>query len=399
MSLDVKKKICVIDDEAPIRMVLAKALGDEYDVEGFESAEEALLTDIGRFDLVISDVRLPGKSGLEMIADIKGVDDSLPVILMTGMSDFNTAVSAIREGASDFIVKPFILEQLLVSVHRAMERHILMLENKRLFSEIAAKNVQLEDLNQVVNARNAQMESDVDIACNLLESIFPRLFPQIDGVNFRMRMKPYEKISGDFFEVTPMDDGTFMFILADVCGHGVPAALYSALVKSTMMVQKERFVSTADFITHINSYLISSHKMMIYTYVALFCGIFDPAEGELSYCNAGIPAPLFLKSSGEIERFESTGTVVGIFSNAVFEERKVRFDRKDKFLFFTDGAFEGRPVPTSQKGYENFVRSVMEIADCSVDEIVEKTFRRLYDKDGNTIIRDDVTIIGVGFDG
>lgn len=378
-------------------MVLSKALGDEYDVEGFECAEDALLSGIDRFDLVLSDVRLPGKSGLELIGEIKGIDDSLPVILMTGMSDFNTAVSAIREGASDFIVKPFILEQLIVSVHRAMERHILMIENKRLFNEIAAKNVQLEELNQVINARNTQMESDVDIACNLLESIFPKVFPDIDGVNFHMRMSPYEKISGDFFEVTPMDDGTFMFILADVCGHGVPAALYSALVKSTMMVQKEGALSTADFISRINSYLISSHKMMIYTYVALFCGIFDMGKGVVHYCNAGIPAPLFLKSGGAVERLESTGTVVGIFSAAEFEEKSIRFDKNDKFLFFTDGAFEGLPVPTAQKGYENFVRNVAENAERSVSEIVDKTFRRLYDKDGKSIIRDDVTIIGVGF--
>jgi serine phosphatase RsbU (regulator of sigma subunit) len=395
---DTKKKICVIDDEAPIRMVLAKALGEEYHVEGFESAEDALLYGIRQFDLVLSDVRLPGKSGLELIGEIKEFDDSLPVILMTGMSDFNTAVSAIREGASDFIVKPFIIEQLLVSVHRAMERHILMMENKRLFNEIAAKNVQLEDLNQVVNARNAQMESDIDIACNLLESIFPKLFPEINGVIFDFRMSPYEKISGDFFEVTPMEDGKFMFIIADVCGHGVPAALYSALVKSTMMVKKEQFLSTADFITRINSYLISSHKMMIYTYVALFCGIFDMVKCELTYCNAGIPAPLFLKSDGEHKRLESTGTVVGIFSGAEFEEERLHFEKKDKFLFFTDGAFEGLPVPATQKGYENLVKSVVESVDCSVSEIVEKTFRRLYNKDGKSIIRDDVTIIGVGFD-
>jgi serine phosphatase RsbU (regulator of sigma subunit) len=393
-----KKRICVIDDESSIRVVLSRVLGEEYHVEGFESAEDALIADIESFDLILADVRLPGISGLELIKELKTRDDSLPVILMTGMSDFNTAVSAIREGASDFIVKPFIIEQLLVSVHRAIERRILVQENRRLFDELAAKNTQLEDLNCQMITRNIQMESDIDIASNLIESLFPRSFPEIPGARFYLKMKPYEKISGDFFEAVPTGNNKFMFILADVCGHGVPAALYSALIKSTMMIQKDGSLSTADFITRVNEYLINSHKMMIYTYVAIFCAIIDLEYETMTYCNAGIPAPLQLTHDGGTHHLESTGTIVGIFTGAEYDEKTVRFDKKDRMLFFTDGAFEGLPVPSTQKGYDNMVRFIESIRAEKTSSIVDGLFNRLVDGKGTSIIRDDVTIIGLEFE-
>jgi serine phosphatase RsbU (regulator of sigma subunit) len=398
VSDDQKKRICVIDDESSIRVVLSRVLGEEYDVEGFESAEDALLADIISFDLILADVRLPGISGLDLIKELKTKDDSLPVILMTGMSDFNTAVSAIREGASDFIVKPFIIEQLLVSVHRAIERRMLVQENRRLFNEIAAKNTQLEDLNCQMIARNIQMESDIDIASNLIESLFPRSFPEIPGARFHLQMKPYEKISGDFFEAVSTGNNRFMFTLADVCGHGVPAALYSALIKSTMMIQKDGSLSTADFISHVNEYLINSHKMMIYTYVAIFCAIIDLENETITYCNAGIPAPLQLTHDGKTHHLDSTGTIVGIFTGAEYEERSVHFDKKDRIIFFTDGAFEGLPVPSTQKGYDNMVRYIESIREDKTSLIVEGLFNRLVDDTGSSIIRDDVTIIGLEFE-
>jgi two-component system C4-dicarboxylate transport response regulator DctD len=124
----------LIEDEAALRLATAQTLElGGFTVQACASAEEALPLLRADFPgVVVTDVRLPGRSGLELLAQVTALDAELPVIVVTGHGDVTMAVAAMRSGAYDFIEKPFASERLMDAVRRAQERRSLVLENREL---------------------------------------------------------------------------------------------------------------------------------------------------------------------------------------------------------------------------------------------------------------------------
>ncbi|ATQ78885.1 Fis family transcriptional regulator [Massilia violaceinigra] len=124
----------LVEDEAPLRLATTQTLElGGFGVRAFASAEEAGAALDAAFDgVIVSDVRLPGRSGLDLLAQVVALDAELPMIMVTGHGDVAMAVGAMRAGAYDFIEKPFGAERLLDAVRRAQERRSLVLENRRL---------------------------------------------------------------------------------------------------------------------------------------------------------------------------------------------------------------------------------------------------------------------------
>ena len=124
----------LIEDEQAVRMAIAQTLElGGFTVHACSSAEEARRwLQPGFAGVVVTDVRLPGRSGLELLAQVVALDPDLPVIVVTGHGDVSMAVEAMRAGAYDFIEKPFAAERLLETVRRAQEKRWLVLENQRL---------------------------------------------------------------------------------------------------------------------------------------------------------------------------------------------------------------------------------------------------------------------------
>jgi len=136
----VKESILVVDDEAGVRASLAGILGDEgYAVHAVETGEAALVALAARrFDLVLLDVWLPGRDGLEVLGRIRETDAELPVVVISGHGTIETAVKAVRLGAQDFVEKPLSLEKTLLAVKNALER-------RRLESEVRALKQRLDE--------------------------------------------------------------------------------------------------------------------------------------------------------------------------------------------------------------------------------------------------------------
>lgn len=120
-------RLLVADDDAAVRSVLAEFLSAEYECEAVGSAEEALrLLESGEFQLVVSDIAMPGMSGLELIPRVCELSPDTLVIVVSGSQEIESAVDALRAGAFDYIVKPFDLEHLQLGVRRALEHQRLL---------------------------------------------------------------------------------------------------------------------------------------------------------------------------------------------------------------------------------------------------------------------------------
>lgn len=136
-------QVIYIEDDALVRRASVQSLQlAGFDVAGFESAEaaeKAIVADTA--GAVVSDIRLPGASGLDVLAQCRERVPDVPVILVTGHGDISMAVQAMRDGAYDFIEKPFAAERLIETVRRALERRELVLENHALRRELAGQHV------------------------------------------------------------------------------------------------------------------------------------------------------------------------------------------------------------------------------------------------------------------
>src|SRR4051812_1884078 len=125
-----REKVLVVDDESGVRSSLSGILGDEgYAVETAETGEAGLAAlEARRFDLILLDVWLPGMDGLATLGRIREVDPDVPVVVISGHGNIETAVKAVRLGAQDFVEKPLSLDKTLLVVRNALRQHRLEAE-------------------------------------------------------------------------------------------------------------------------------------------------------------------------------------------------------------------------------------------------------------------------------
>jgi len=153
MPGDVRSRILIVDDELEITEILSDLLSDVYDCRTSGSAEAALeLLRSNDFELVISDITMPGMSGLELIPHAKEIAPNTVVVMISGMQTVESAIDALRLGAFDYLMKPFDLRQVEAVVKRALDYHELIVAKKRYEN-------QLEEL---VEQRTAELDRALD---------------------------------------------------------------------------------------------------------------------------------------------------------------------------------------------------------------------------------------------
>ncbi|AKM08623.1 sigma-54-dependent transcriptional regulator [Pelagerythrobacter marensis] len=143
MSTGNQVRVVFIEDDAPLREAVVQGLELEgISVEPFETAAPALQHLTREFDgVVVSDIRLPGMDGLEMFEAVRALDDELPVIFTTGHGDVAMAVDAMKNGASDFLTKPYSSAAILDAIRRAAGRRALVIENRRLRDALRSRTL------------------------------------------------------------------------------------------------------------------------------------------------------------------------------------------------------------------------------------------------------------------
>jgi response regulator RpfG family c-di-GMP phosphodiesterase len=159
MSREVRSRILIVDDEAEITAILADLFEDKYDCTTAGSAEEALrLLAAKDYELVVSDITMPGMSGLDMIPHVRNSWPNSVVVMISGMQTVESAIDALRLGAFDYVMKPFDLRQVEAVVKRALEHQEL----------IVAKQRYEDHLEELVEQRTVEL----DQALNSLEDAY-----------------------------------------------------------------------------------------------------------------------------------------------------------------------------------------------------------------------------------
>ena len=164
--MDCAARVLVVDDEPKICELLETLLAaDGYNVETAGDGCEALAKLAGsQFGLVLSDIKMPGMDGFELARRVKDVDESLPLVIVTGYATLDTAVQALRQGVDDYVTKPFKLEEIRRVISRVLERARLAAENRRLVGELEAANAELTRHREALTDRVRVADQDLSRA-------------------------------------------------------------------------------------------------------------------------------------------------------------------------------------------------------------------------------------------
>jgi len=317
-----RRRILVVDDEPGVLRAVCRILQSSYEVSGVSSAEEALQR-FGEFrpDLAILDIRMPGMDGFTLMARLKADRPDLDVILMTGSADDSDEklLRAIRERAFYFIQKPFDRVVLRTLVERCLDQRRLSEENR----------LQLRRLETVLReARAFQV------------GLLPELSGRLGAVEIVSRYLSCDQLCGDFYDYVETEPGVVAFLVADVAGHGAPAAMLTGVVKSGFRSCGSEGSDPQAVAERIWSGI---RTFGANRFVTMFCGRVDSREGRLDYVNAGHPSAILWRGDGPLELLESTGPLISpVWDEPRWECRSREFGPGHRLLAYTDGVSEAQ---------------------------------------------------------
>jgi serine phosphatase RsbU (regulator of sigma subunit) len=199
-----------------------------------------------------------------------------------------------------------------------------------------------------------RMERELELAAAIQRQILPRDVPRIAGLAIAAKNVPTRQVGGDYFDFFPLPDGRLAFLVADVSGKGIPAALLVSTVHAAVHLQIDEAKSIADLVGRIDRHL--QRYAVTRKFLTGFFGVLEPATGRLRYVSAGHNPAVLRRASGTLEELKATGVPLGMFPNASWTEETVPFEKGDLLCVYSDGVTEALNAAEEEFGLERLSR-------------------------------------------
>ena len=186
--------------------------------------------------------------------------------------------------------------------------------------------------------RMAAVGRELETARQIQQSILPKNPPSVAGLSVATHYDSMAEVAGDLFDFVITPSGQLGVLVADVSGHGVPAAIVASMVKIALAVQEGEISDPGLVLTRMNRALCGRFEL---AYVTAVFALIDPAAGTLTYASAGHPSPLLRRAGGALESLDERGIVLGFLPDAAYTSAVVRdLAAGDRVVFYTDGITE-----------------------------------------------------------
>jgi sigma-B regulation protein RsbU (phosphoserine phosphatase) len=338
MTLPSTPKTILIVDDTPINIgVISGALKDSFATKVATSGEKALAIASGKDkpDLILLDILMPEMDGYEVCRRLKADPDTrdIPVIFLTSQTEAEDETKGFEVGAVDYIHKPFS-----AAVVKARVRTHLM----------------LRDAHAVIARQLVEINTELEMARQIQLSILPSSTPKISGLDIVARYIPMTSVAGDFYDFIVVDERHVGILIADVSGHGLPAALIASMLQVALTAQARHVSEPGKVLAGLNQALCGKfqHNFVTAAYVYV-----DLEKNIMNYGGAGHP-PLLLwrKSTGSASELLENGLVMGQFEEATYDSLQVPIEPGDRFFLYTDGILETCNPAQEEFGTDRFMK-------------------------------------------
>ncbi|MBK8397544.1 MAG: SpoIIE family protein phosphatase [Leptospiraceae bacterium] len=250
-------------------------------------------------------------------------------------------------------------------------------------------------LNADMIAKKA-MQKEIEITRNIQNNILPSKIPS--GSNFQLGVKsvPAKDVSGDFYDFYKYEDGQFSFLIADVSGKSLPAAIFMAMSSSVMRtLSRNHEMNPADLLKAANSLIYEDSQSGMF--VTLFFIHYNPSNMEIEFASAGHNDQIWIKADETYEFIKGTGAPLGVIPTGKYVGGKIQPKSGDMVVLYTDGAIEEKDKDDNEFGLERFVQEIIKRKNKNPQEIIEEVYKEIVDYSESTEQFDDFTVLILKF--
>jgi phosphoserine phosphatase RsbU/P len=377
-------RILVADDQPDILEALNMLLRQHGYQVSTANSPAAILAALagGAFDALLMDLNYArdttsGQEGIHLLAQIRAMDENLPIVVMTAWGTVELAVRAMQKGVGDFVLKPWDNQKLVETLG-------VQIEQGRARREA-----------QQANASASVPESEILEARKIQEGLLPRNIPRLPGFEICGAWQPSSIVGGDYYDVLELSKTSVALCIGDVVGKGMPAALLMSNLQAAIRGVATSALEPRELCAKVGRGIRGN--LAPEKFISLFYAVLDAPAKKLVYANAGHNAPILVREDGSVLRLDRGGPVFGIFSQGSCAQGEIALSAGDRLVLFTDGVTEAANSRDEEFGEERLTRLLLENRGSKAQGLQTKILETVADFcRGN--FRDDVTLLVVSVD-
>lgn len=383
------EKIMVVDDEPDLESLIRQKFrkqirNNEFEFVFAQNGLEALakLLEHPDISIVLSDINMPEMDGLTLLGKINELKKpTLKTVMVSAYGDMDNIRTAMNRGAFDFITKPVDFNDLELTINKTMD--------------------QLSILKNALKEHDLLMsiQYDLSIARNIQLAILPKNFPAYPDRNefdIYASMNAAKEVGGDFYDFFLVDKNRLGFVIGDVSGKGVPAAIFMAVSRTLIRATALKGTPAGECMSYVNNLLCSESVSSMF--VTVFYGVLDLQTGIIEYSNAGHNPPYIIKPNGDVIELEKTGgLVLGAMEDFEFNVKTLKMETGDSLVLFTDGVTEAFNAADELYSEERLVELLKPLSEKSIKEIVEIINEDVEKYSTGVPQADDITVLALRY--
>ena len=322
------RKILVVDDEPDLEVLILqkfrrKIKNDEFEFFFARNGLEALQqlrahTDI---DMILTDINMPQMDGLTLLEELLKLPCLTKAVVVSAYGDMNNIRTAMNRGAFDFITKPIDFRDLELTIDKTLSEMLILQKGHQARNTLSA------------------LQQEMELAGRIQQSILPRSYPECREVSVYAKMVPAKDIGGDFYDFFFIDDDHLGFVIADVSGKGVTAAMFMGISRTLLRFTALQGTGVDKVLSHVNNLLCVDNELSMF--VTVIYAVLNIRTGELRYANGGHHPPVKIAMNSSIEILpETRGIALGVMEGIEFEEGRATLVPGDLLYLFTDGMLD-----------------------------------------------------------
>ena len=381
-------KIMVVDDEPDLELLISQKYRKKikeneihfvFAGDGVDALEKLKKND--GMDIVLTDINMPKMDGLTLLTKLNENYPLLKSVIVSAYGDMSNIRTALNRGAFDFVTKPIDFQDLEITINKAVQEAQMLQQA-------------MKDRDQLVT-----LQKELDVARTIQETIVPRTFPPFpDRKEFEIlaKMITAKEVGGDLYDFFMVDEDHFGFVIGDVSGKGVPAALFMAVSRTLLKATALKGLPPNECFQQVNRllYLESVPSM----FVTMFYGILNTKAGELEYCNGGHNPAFLIRKDGNVEPLEvKGGLILGAMEDFDYQSNNVKLNKGDSLFLYTDGVTEAMN-PKNEEFEEKRLKSCLsKLNTTPLEGMIDSVIKEVFQFADGAPQADDITAMAVRY--